>query len=215
MSTGTAAPTLLARLRAGDDAAFEELVRTHGPRMLAVARRFLRRPEDAQDAVQEAFLCAFRSLPAFDGEALLSTWLHRIVVNAALMRLRRARRKPEAALEDALPAFDGQGRHAGAVEDWTGRADHALWRREVVEQVRGAIGRLAEPYRTVLLLRDVDELDTEETARMLGITPQAVKTRLHRARQALRTLLAPAFAPQSPAPASGPARGLVSAVLVS
>ncbi len=91
---------LLERLRSGDDAAFEQLVREHGGRMLAVARRFLRQEEDARDAVQDAFLSAYRALEDFEGNARLSTWLHRIVVNAALMKLRTRRRKPERSIED-------------------------------------------------------------------------------------------------------------------
>src|SRR5215510_12491477 len=92
--SGQGEPKLLERLLAGDEQAYEELVRTYGGRMLAVARRFLPVEEDARDAVQDAFLSAFRSISSFEGHAQLSTWLHRIVVNAALMKLRTRRRKP-------------------------------------------------------------------------------------------------------------------------
>jgi len=85
---------LIARLRAGDADAFEELVRTYGGRLLAVARRFVRNESDAQDITQAAYLSAFRALPQFEGGCQLSTWLHRIVVNTALMKLRTRRRKP-------------------------------------------------------------------------------------------------------------------------
>jgi len=86
---------LVSRLRRGDEDAFERLVREHGGRLLAVARRFLREEEEARDAVQECFLSAFRALDRFDQASRLSTWLHRIVINACLMRLRTRRRKPE------------------------------------------------------------------------------------------------------------------------
>ena len=101
------AADLLGRLRSGDAAAFEELVRSMGPRLLAVTRRLLRNEDDARDAVQDAYLSAFRGLPAFDGNCQLLTWLHRIAVNAALMKLRRSRRRPEARIDDLLPEFAG------------------------------------------------------------------------------------------------------------
>ncbi|HTF32220.1 MAG TPA: sigma-70 family RNA polymerase sigma factor [Myxococcota bacterium] len=106
---GSGDAALLARLRSGESAAFEELVRDHGARLLGVAKRLLRHDEDARDAVQDAFFSAFRGLEKFEGEARLSTWLHRIVVNAALMKLRTRRRKPEAPIDDLLPRFLGDG----------------------------------------------------------------------------------------------------------
>ena len=102
---------LVARLRAGDDDAFETLVRRHGGRMLAVARRYLGE-EDARDAVQEAFLSAFKAIDRFDGRARLGTWLHRIVVNSALMRLRRPSMQREESLEPLLPRFLEDGHRA-------------------------------------------------------------------------------------------------------
>lgn len=184
---------LLARLRAGDPAAFEQLVRAHGGRLLAVARRLLRDEEDARDALQEAFVSAFKGLPGFGGGSRLGTWLHSILVNAALMRLRRRRRKPEQALDDLLPSFLDDGHHARPPAPWRQDAHVLVEQRETREFVHAAIDRLPESYRTVLLLRDVEELDTETTARALGITANLVKVRLHRARQALRTLLSPRF----------------------
>ncbi len=180
-------PTLLTRLRAGDERAFEELVRTHGGRMLATAQRLLRDEDAARDAVQDAFLCAFRALPRFEGGSLLSTWLHRIVVNAALMKLRTRRRHPEAAIDDLLPSFDATGHRVE--EPAAPHAEGALVRAELRVAVRACIDRLPESYRTVLVLRDIEELDTDETSRQLGLSREAVKTRLHRARQALKTLL--------------------------
>jgi RNA polymerase sigma-70 factor, ECF subfamily len=186
----TADGDLVARLQAGDDAAFETLVRTHGGRLLAVARRFFVDEQDARDVVQEAFLAAFRSIGSFDRRAQLSTWLHRVVVNAALMKLRTRRRRREESIDDLLPRFDEEGRRAVDGPPWEPPTDALLQRREIQVRVRRAIERLPDAYRTVLLLRDIEELDTDESATMLGITPQAVKTRLHRARQALRTQLA-------------------------
>ena len=188
---------LVERLRARDEEAYEELVRRFGARLLATARHFLPRTEDAQDAVQEAFLSAFRGLDRFRGGCRLSTWLHRIVVNAALMKLRGASRRPETPIEDYLPRFDETGHHAAPVEEWNVSPEGALLSRETSERVRAAIEALPVSYRAVLVLRDIEELSTEETAQVLSLTRTAVKVRLHRARLALRTLLVPVFATRS------------------
>lgn len=180
---------LVERLRGGDDAAYEELVRTQGARMLAVARRFLRSEEDARDAVQDAFISAFRAMERFEGGSRLSTWLHRIVVNASLMKLRSRQRKPETSIEELLPRFLDDGHFAEPPAEWQRPADEALERSQTRERVRAAIDLLPDSYRTVLLLRDIEELNTAEAAEVLGITTNAVKIRLHRARQALRELL--------------------------
>ncbi|HSP95581.1 MAG TPA: sigma-70 family RNA polymerase sigma factor [Thermoanaerobaculia bacterium] len=185
---------LVLRLRRGEEQAFERLVREQGGRLLAVARRFLRDEEEARDAVQEGFLSAYRSIDNFEQGSRLSTWLHRIVINACLMRLRSRRRRPEDSIEDLLPQFQADGHQVGhPTPDWEGSAETLLARGETRAIVRGAIDRLPDSYRNVLLLRDIEELSTEEAARSLGITANAVKVRLHRARQALRGLLEPHF----------------------
>jgi RNA polymerase sigma-70 factor (ECF subfamily) len=185
---------LISRLRSGDEDAFERLVREQGGRLLAVARRFLREEEEARDAVQECFLSAFRALDRFDQASRLSTWLHRIVVNACLMRLRTRRRKPEEPIEDLLPRFQADGHQVNhPTPEWEGSAETLLARSETRSIVREAIHRLPGSYRAVLLLRDIEELSTKEAARLLGVTENAVKIRLHRARQALRGLLEPHF----------------------
>ena len=166
--------------------------------MLAVARRFLPSEEDARDVVQEAFVNAFRAVDKFEGSARLSTWLHRIVVNAALMRLRKRRRKPEQSIEELLPGFLEDGHMERPASPWRGEGRDALEREELRELLRRKIQELPESYRNVLLLRDIEELDTEETAQIMGISNGAVKTRLHRARQALRQLLEPHLAEDSP-----------------
>ncbi|MES1256065.1 MAG: sigma-70 family RNA polymerase sigma factor [Acidobacteriota bacterium] len=180
---------LLASLRAGDERAFETLVRVFGARLLAVARRFTRNESDAQDIVQSAYLNAFRALAQFEGTAQLSTWLHRIVVNTALMKLRSRRRKPEESIETLLPSFLEDGHHVEQFSDWAAPADRLLEQKETCRTVRACIDQLPDNYRTVLVLRDIEELTTQEVGSMLGMTPTAVKVRLHRARQALSTLL--------------------------
>jgi RNA polymerase sigma-70 factor (ECF subfamily) len=184
-------PALIAGLRANDAAAYEALVRQQLPRLLVVARRILGNEDDARDAAQDAFVSAFKNIGQFDGASRLTTWLHRIAVNAALMKLRSRKRRPEQPIDALLPRFLDDGHQADPPAPWSDNAFQLLARRETREQVRAMIDRLPESYRTVLLLRDIEELDTEETARLLGVNEGVVKTRLHRARQALRTLLDP------------------------
>ncbi len=181
---------LLVRLRSGDDSAFEELVRDNGGRMLATARRMLRREEDANDVVQEAFLLAFRSLPAFEGRSRLSTWLHRIVVNVALMKIRSRRRRPEISIDEELPHFRADGTRMVESHDASDLdpAD-AFEAGSMKALMRRCMDRLPDSHRTVLVLRDIEDMSTEETAAILGIRTVAVKVRLHRARQALKTLV--------------------------
>ena len=185
--------TLIAQLRAGDEQAYEQVVRTYGGRLLAVTRRIVGSDEDARDIVQDAFLNAFKSLDRFEGNSKLSTWLHRIAVNAALMRLRTRKRKPEQSIETMLPAFLEDGHHEERFKSWDEPVDKLMERAENRKLVREQIDALPEGYRTVLVLRDIEGLDTEETANVLGLSVNATKIRLHRARQALRTLLAPHF----------------------
>lgn len=192
---------LLGRLRAGDETAYEELVRNESRHLLAVARRLLRNEEDAQDAVQQAFLSAFRALPAFNGQSRLTTWLHRIVTNAALMKLRTRSRQPVESIDDLLPTYQEDGHHTDQFSEWALPAESKLLRRETRAHVRAAIDRLPVAYRTVLLLRDIEELSTEEAAQILGVTPNTVKIRLHRARQALLKLLKPMLDTSRGAPA--------------
>ena len=180
---------LVSALRAGSDEAFETLVRRYAGRLLRVARRFLRNEEDARDAVQDAFVSAFRSIQKFEAGSKLSTWLHRIVVNSALMKLRTQRRHPEEDIETLLPRFAADGHQVEPSVDWSPSAEDLVERGEMRELVRRSIDELPDSYRVVLLMRDIEELSTDETARALGITATAVKVRLHRARQALRTVL--------------------------
>lgn len=176
------------QLRAGDNEAFERLVRTFGSRLLSVARRYMGNDDDSRDVVQTAYLSAFRSLHQFEGGCQLSTWLHRIVINTALMRLRTRRRRPEESIDVLLPAFREDGHHVEQFSDWA-PADLLLAKKETRAAVRACIEQLPESYRVVLLLRDIDELSTQEVAELLTSTPTAVKVRLHRARQALSTLI--------------------------
>lgn len=193
--------TLLAGLRSGDDRAYEQMVRAFGGRMMAVALRILRNEEDARDAVQTAYLSAFRSLGAFEGGCRLSTWLHRIVVNAALMKIRGRRRRPEESIESLLPTYLEDGHHAEQFSRADIPADRLIEQKETRAIVRACIDQLPERYRAILIMRDIEDVSTAEVASMLGITANAVKIRLHRARQALATLLRRQF--REPRPSEG------------
>lgn len=182
---------LLSRLRAGDEDAFAQFVRQYWGRVLKLAQGFLHNEEDAADAVQEAFLSAFKALDRFEGTSSLGTWLHRIVVNACLIKIRSKARRRTCSIDLLLPTFDETGHHAQPVSPWAETGLARLARDETQAYVRRCIQQLPDDYRTVLVMRDIDELDTEQTAAILGLNPGAVKTRLHRARQALRTLLSP------------------------
>ena len=189
MGTPSSRDGLVVRLKARDNEAFETTVRQYGAQMLATARRLLGNEDDAQDAVQQAFISAFKSIDSFNEDARLSTWLHRIVVNAALMHMRSKRRRPEVPIDDLLPQFDEQGRWTNDSEGSRWMDEHPMDRRQTCEMVRRCIDQLPEAYRSVLLLREIEEFDTVEVAATLGITQNAAKVRLHRARQALKTLI--------------------------
>jgi len=180
---------LIAGLQSGDSGAFETLLREYGPRLLRLARRFLVNEEDARDALQDAMVAVHRSIGNFESGSALLTWLHRIVVNSALMKLRTKKRHPEEDIEQYLPRFLEDGHQRVPSTPWTESAQSVLEREELRAIVREAIEKLPEAYRIVLQLRDIEELSTAETAEILGTSNNVVKIRLHRARQALRTLL--------------------------
>jgi RNA polymerase sigma-70 factor, ECF subfamily len=180
---------LIERLKAHDEEAFETTVRQFGPRMLATARRLLSNEHDADDAVQQAFISAFKSIGGFNAGAKLSTWLHRIVVNAALALIRSRRHRRELPIDDLLPRFDDAGGWLDGTEQMVWGNEHAMEIRQNRQMVRRCIDRLPAIYRSVLLMRDIEELDAAEVAEMLAITPNAAKIRLHRARQVLKTLI--------------------------
>ncbi len=178
----------LARLRRGDDAAYETLVRTHGPRMLAVARGYLPTLEDAEDALQSAFLLVVRFLPRFQGACRLSTWLHRIVVNCSLMRIRSLRRHPETRLN--VSAYEDGSVAELAAHVRSSVADEVV-ERETHDRLLRAVARLPDRVRAAVRLLDVDGLTLAEAAVLLDRSLTALKADVHRGRTALFGLLAP------------------------
>lgn len=183
---------LVARLKAEDDAAYRHLVETRGPRLLRVLESLLADRTEAEDVLTETFSIVFRKLAQFDGRAQLSTWIHRIGVNAALLRLRGRRTRREVALESGAEddgASSAMSGFAVAVEDTSAEVDAA----DIAHHVRETIATLSEKHRTILMLRDIEQRDPAEIARLLGITRNALKIRVHRARQALKAALEERF----------------------
>jgi RNA polymerase sigma-70 factor (ECF subfamily) len=203
---------LFERLRGGDSAALEPLMARFATRLYRIARGITGCAPDAEEVVQDVFLMAFRKATTFEGRAALGTWLYRITVNTALNKRRGKRAELEASLEDLLPSYveDGhrQGDRSYLLADWSPLPDEALLSVEGRAVVRAALDRLPEHYRAVLLLRDVEELSSEEVAEILGESIGSVKSRLHRARMALREVLTRTYAQGAASPPTASPAGI-------
>jgi RNA polymerase sigma-70 factor, ECF subfamily len=182
---------LVRQLRSGQSPVTERFVREHAGWMLALAQRYVRDASLAEDCVQEAFLQAFRSIGAFEGRSALKSWLHRIVVNAALMKLRSRRLAVEQPVGDILSHADHACCRLQAPGEQMATPHEILEHKEARALVVAKLLELPDSYRIVLLLRDIEGMSTEETARALSMTEGAVKVRLHRARAAFKMLVAP------------------------
>lgn len=184
--------TLAARAAAGDEPAFEKLVVRYRSRVYRLARRLTGDDGDAQDALQETFLQAYRGLARFRAEARFSTWLYRVATNAALMQRRARSRRPAESLEAHLPRFDASGTHAATPDELQApcHVEELVDRRLLAEKAQAGIERLPDLYREAFVLRDLEELETSEVAEVLGLEPAAVRQRVHRARLLLRGYLA-------------------------
>ena len=178
---------LVARARTKDFTAFEELVDRYEDKIFRLAFRFVRNETEAKEIVQDTFLLVWRKLDTFKGDSQFGSWLYRVATNTALMRLRAQRRHPEISTEE-LPVdyLDNYGQVPAAGENWAKRPDDELQSDELRRRIQKAVDELPEIYRTVFIIRDVEGLSTEETAEVLEISIPTVKTRLHRARLALR-----------------------------
>lgn len=183
--------TLIAGLRAGDREATTRFVQTNIGWMRAVARRLLKDEGLAEDCVQEALIKALNSIDRFEGRSKLSTWLHRITVNEALMKLRSRKRLEEESVDPLLPEFDASSCRIEPPWQQLADADEILDQGRRRDLIRSKIESLPESYRIVLMLRDIEEMTTAEVAENLGITESNVKVRLHRARAALKKILEP------------------------
>jgi RNA polymerase sigma-70 factor (ECF subfamily) len=148
--------------------------------------------------LQDAFLQVFRSIGRFRGDSSLSTWLHRIAWNAALLKIRSAKRRPEVSLEECLPRYDETGHRIEPFARLRRGPDEELENKETLGHVRACVERLPALYRAVIYLRDFEEKSTKEAAEILGTNETVVKVRLHRARKALATLLSGALGLSAP-----------------
>jgi RNA polymerase sigma-70 factor (ECF subfamily) len=185
---------LVAAAKDGDREAFSALVRRYERKIFRLAQNITHHPEDAEDVMQDAFLKAYEHLGDFHGDSRFYTWLVRITVNQALMKLRK-RRANHFSLDDPVPVEDNEVPRE--LEDWSPSPEQRFAQSELRDILGAALKQLAPAYRIVFWLRDVEELSTEETARLLGLSIPGVKARLSRARLRLRNILGEVFAPSS------------------
>lgn len=179
--------------RALDDhyEAFELLLRRYDDRAYRLAFSIVKDESEAQDVVQEAFLNAYRKLDSFKGDAQFGSWLYRVVVNAALMRIRQQDRRSEIGIDEAA---DGVAEEEGAFSDipsWRIQADEAAEHHELREQIFAAVDELDPKYQATFLLREIEGLTIAEIAEVLDVSEGGVKSRLHRARLHLQAALEP------------------------
>jgi RNA polymerase sigma-70 factor (ECF subfamily) len=187
---------MIASILEGDVEQYHALIRPYERRVYRMALSFMKNEFDAEDVAQEAFLRAFRNLRKFRGEAKFSTWLISITLNEARGRLRSQSVVRMESLDE--PPEEGGHVSPALLRDWREIPSEALERKEIREMLRAAIKSLSPIYREVVLLRDVEELSTEETATALTISTTVVKVRLHRARILLQKQLAPQLKSANP-----------------
>ena len=202
---------LVDRLRGGDATALEGLMREYASRVYRLAFGITRNHGDAEEVVQDVFLTLATKSAMFEGRAALGSWVYRITTNAALNKRRGKRREVETSLEEHLPAFMADGHREGdrsfLLADWSQNPERELLSGEARRTLERALDALPDRYRAVLVLREVEELANEEVAELLGESVGSVKSRLHRARQALREQLTRALAAaERPSASTGPAR---------
>lgn len=177
--------------RRGNFDAFESLAALTENRIYGHLLRLVGNPDDARDLMQESYLNAYRNLPGFKGQSSFSTWLYRIATNQAFMMLRKKRPETETIEDLNIPSHEELKRRN--IHNWAMNPKEALLRKEVRLLLEEAIQKLPPSYKAVVLLRDIEEMSTAETAKVLGLSEGAVKTRLHRARVYLRESLSPYF----------------------
>ena len=178
------------RIAAGDHSAFESVMRTHNQQMFRIARAILKDDAEAEDALQDAYLEAFRKIDTFRGDARLSTWLTRIVINQALMRLRRQKRERVVMPFERRTDGGEESRAVDAPDTRSESPGDAAMRSEARRIIERHLDGLPVEFRAVFVMRDVEDMSVEETAACLSIPSATVRTRLFRARALLREALA-------------------------
>jgi len=189
---------LIARILDGEKDLFHELIRPYERMVYLTLFSILKNEADAEDGAQEAMINAYRHLASFRGEAKFSTWLTTIAINEGRKRLRKAKTAAEESIEEEAEGHEGDYTPA-PLTDWREIPLEALERKEIREALRGAVAELPDIYRQVFTLRDLEELNVEETAQALGINANVVKVRLHRARILLQKRLVPFLRTAAPA----------------
>ena len=189
---------LIARVIVGETNLFHELIRPYERMVYLSVLTMLRNEQEAEDAAQEVMINAFRHLKSFRGDAKFSTWLVTIAMNEARQRLRKAKAAQLESLDEEKEVHEGDFTPA-VLTDWREIPSEALEKKEMRQRLREAVEQLPPIYREVLVLRDLEEMNQEETARALGINITVVKVRLHRARMMLQKLLAPYLSAAAPA----------------
>ena len=189
---------LIARVIAGETDLFHELIRPYERMVYLSVLAMLRNEQEAEDAAQEVMINAFRHLKSFRGDAKFSTWLVTIAMNEARQRLRKAKAAQLESLDEEKEEREGDFTPA-VLTDWREIPSEALEKKEMRQRLREAVEQLPPIYREVLVLRDLEELNQEETASALGINVTLVKVRLHRARMMLQKMLAPYLSTTAPA----------------
>ena len=179
---------LVDRLKARDHSALDELLELHGNKLYGVAMQFMRNETDAREVMQDALIQIWSKIEMFENRSALTTWMHRVTANAALMKLRREKKFQQ---HVALDQDDDDDVPVIQLADDSSTPDTACIKHELGDVVRAAIEALPEPYRTTVLLSDVEELSLQEIADATDSTVPAVKTRIHRGRLVLRKVLAP------------------------
>ncbi len=179
--------------REGTPVTAEQVFRQYAPRIYSLALRMLGNEADAEDVTQDVLLQIIRKLDTFRGESAFPTWLHRVTVNAALAHRRKRSSREDLMVREPLDKFLEDGSHAAAVHHWSLQPDQEAVDRETRGLIEKAIAGLPETYRDVYVLADVEGMSNSEIADMLGTSVSAVKSRLHRARLAMRNALAPHF----------------------
>ncbi len=182
---------LVAQAKAGDVQAFTDLVNRYERKIYRLAKHITQNDEDAEDVLQDAFLKAYEHLDSFKGDSKFYTWIVRIAVNEALMRLRKRRSDRTVPLDE--PVDTGEEMVTREIAVWEDNPEQRYSREEMHDILEQAVENLKPDFRTVFVLRDIEELSTEETAEALGISIPAVKSRLLRARLALREKLTRQF----------------------
>lgn len=181
---------LVKRVKAGDQQAFESLYRRYVSTVYRQASKLVGNAEEAEEIVQEVFLTIYQKAKTFRGDSAFSTWLYRLTLNTALMKLRRRKRSKEIALDDYLPRYQEDGHHLRPVVDWSQNPEGHLGTAEVQRTLQEALDQLPPVDKAVVVLSDLDGLANREIGKALGLTVPAVKSRLHRARLFLRGKLA-------------------------